>query len=111
MNYPILIVPSETGGFRASLGMPFNVTVEDSTPAGVEAKASQAIVETLKSGGELRWLAIPPVLSRPPRTKDPLDEEMEKEVRDAIEEYQRECDESERRRIDDEDAEKARTAS
>jgi len=111
MNFPILIVPSKDGSsFRASLGSPFNATVEAPTSHEVEIKAAELIREQFRKGGQLRWISAPAIVAEAVG-EDELDREITREWLATIQENRQKFDEAERRRIEEEDAERSRTAS
>jgi hypothetical protein len=105
LQVPVLLEPlGGRPGYAAHLGAPFHLSVEANTPEEAIGELARAVQNRLHAGGRVMSFALP-LKQTNPITGWLADDELTKEWYQAIEEYRRECDEADRRRILGESAE------
>jgi hypothetical protein len=105
LQVPVFVEPlGSRPGYIAQLGAPFHLSVEADTPEKALGELSRAVRIRLQAGGRVMQLDLPLKPANPTGSWLP-DDELTKEWQQAIEEYRRECDEADRRRILGETAE------
>lgn len=105
LQVPVLLEPlGNRPGYTAHLGSPFNLSVEANTPEEALGEIARAVRDRLQAGGRVLPLSLPLKPAKPAAGWLP-DDELTKEWQRAVEEYRRECDEADRRRILGESAE------
>ena len=99
LQMPVLLEPlANRPGYVAHLGAPFQISVEAGTPEEALAELRRAVQKRLESGARLMPFTLP--LQSTGSTAGWLpDDELTKEWQQAVEDYRRECDEADRRRI------------
>jgi hypothetical protein len=99
LQVPVLLEPlGNRPGDTAHLGSPFNLSVEAGTPEEALGEIARAVLDRLQAAGCVMSLALPLKPVKPAASWLP-DNELTKEWQRAVEEYRRECDEADRRRI------------
>jgi hypothetical protein len=100
MQVPVLVEALvDRPGYVARLGEPFNLSAEADSPEGALRQLSKAVQQRLQAGAQVLPLALPmkfPTLSHAGWLPD---DDLTREWREAVEEYRRECDAEDRRRI------------
>jgi hypothetical protein len=99
LQVPVLLEPlGSRPGYVAHLGAPFHLSVEAGTPEEALGELSRAVRNRLQAGGRVMPFPLP---LKPPNLAASWlpDDELTKEWQQAVEEYRRECDEADRRRI------------
>ena len=106
LQMPVFVEPLDgRPGYVAHLGGPFHLSVEAGTPEDALKELSRALRARLQTGGRMMSLTLPLEPIAPIRGGWLPDDELTKEWQHAVEEYRRECDEADRRRILGESAE------
>jgi predicted RNase H-like HicB family nuclease len=100
MQVPVLVeLLGDRPGYLARLGEPFNLTAEAGTPEEALHELSRAVQLRLQTGARLMPLTLPSP-STPFGVHGWLpDDELTHEWQQAVEDYRRDCDEADRRRI------------
>lgn len=99
MSVPVLLEPlGGRPGYAAHLGAPFNLSVEASTPEEALGELSRVVRQRLEAGARVMPLVLPLKPTTPTAGWLP-DDELTKEWQQAVEQYRRECDEADHRRI------------
>ncbi len=100
MQVPVLVEALlDRPGYVARLGEPFNLSAEADSPENALRQLSQAVQQRLQAGARVLPLVLPmkfPSLSHAGWLPD---DDLTREWREAVEEYRRECDAEDRRRI------------
>lgn len=105
LQVPVLVEPLGTRpGYLAQLGAPFHLSVEAGTPEEAFAELRRAVQTRLEAGGRVLPFTLPLQLTASAVGWLP-DDELTREWQQAVEDYRRECDEADRRRILGESAE------
>lgn len=102
MNFPIFIEPTGSG-FSASLGTPFNTTIQAATRDDVADQAAELIRDYLNRGGEIRWVSIPGRVNGPPGPGWLPDDDLTREWLEVLEENRAERDRDDLARLEAED--------
>jgi hypothetical protein len=98
MQLPILIEPLVVRpGFSASLGSPFDLSMEADTAEAAVEQLTQAVKARLRSGAMVGSISLPTV---PPGGWLP-DDEVTREWLQAIQDYRDQCDKEDRERFSD----------
>jgi predicted RNase H-like HicB family nuclease len=100
MQVPVLIeLLGDRPGYVARMGEPFNLSAEAATAEEALRELSQAVQQRLQTGAQVMPLTLP-LSPRASAASGWLpDDDLTREWRQAIEDYRRECDEADRRRI------------
>lgn len=107
MQVPVLLEALKNRpGYQVRLGEPFNLSVEAESPEEALLQMSRAVQERLQAGAKILPLILPLKFPAPTRAGWLSEDDLTREWREAVEEYRRECDTADRRRIlgDSEDA-------
>ncbi len=100
LQVPVFVEPlAGRPGYVAHLGAPFHLSVEASTLEKALGELSLALRNRLQAGGRVMTLTIPATAASPPTAGWLPDDELTQEWQRAVEDYRRECDEADRRRI------------
>jgi hypothetical protein len=86
-------------GYAARLGEPFNLTVEAGSLDDALRQLSQAVQQRLQAGARLMPLALPAKFPNPAPSGWLPDDDLTREWQEAVEQYRRDCDAADRRRI------------
>jgi hypothetical protein len=99
LQVPVLLEPlGNRPGYVAHLGAPFHLSIEAGTPEEALGELTRAVGHRLQAGGRVMPFALPLEKTSPTSGWLP-DDELTKEWQQAVEEYRRECDEADKRRI------------
>jgi len=105
LQVPVLLEPlGNRPGYVAHLGAPFHLSVEAGTPEEALEELKRAVQKRLEAGGRVMPFTLP-LQSAASAAGWLPDDELTKEWQRAVEDYRRECDEADRRRILGESAE------
>ncbi|MGH7172989.1 MAG: hypothetical protein ACRELF_10515 [Gemmataceae bacterium] len=105
LQVPVLLEPlGNRPGYVAHLGAPLNLSVEAGTPEKALEELKRAVQNRLQAGGRVMPFTLPLPSAASAAGWLP-DDELTKEWQQAVEDYRRECDEADRRRILGESAE------
>ncbi len=100
LQVPVLIEAlDDRPGYAARLGEPFNLSVEADSAEEALRQLSQAVQQRLQGGARLVPLALPMKFPGLARADWLPDDELTREWREAVEQYRRDCDAADRRRI------------
>ncbi len=106
LQVPVFLEPlGNRPGYAAHLGAPFHLSVEAGTPEEAVEELSRTVRNRLQAGGRVVSFPLPLTPAVPASAGWLPEDELTKEWQRAVEEYRRECDEADRRRILGESAE------
>ena len=99
MQVPALVEPlADRPGFRASLGEPFNLSVEADTCEEAARQLTAALEAKLAGGARLVMIRLPGAPSLATAGWLP-DDDLTRDWLQSVEEYRQECDLADRKRI------------
>ncbi|HTU19585.1 MAG TPA: hypothetical protein VMG10_16105 [Gemmataceae bacterium] len=105
LQVPVFVEPlGNRPGYVAHLGAPFPLSVEAATPEEALEELRRAVQRRLEAGGRVMPFTVPLASASSAAGWLP-DDELTREWQQAVEDYRRECDEADRRRILGESAE------
>lgn len=100
MQLPVLVEAlADRSGYIARLGEPFNLTVQADSPVDALRQLANAVQQRLQAGAQVLPLALPMRFPSLGRAGWLPDDDLTREWREAVEQYRRECDVEDRRRI------------
>jgi predicted RNase H-like HicB family nuclease len=100
MQLPVLVEALvDRPGFIARLGEPFNLSAEADSPEDAFRQLSQAVQRRLQAGARILPLALPIKFPNVSHAGWLPDDDLTCEWREAVEQFRRECDEEDRRRL------------
>ena len=100
MQVPVLVEALvDRPGYVARLGEPFNLAAEAASPEDALRQLSHAVQQRLQTGARILPLALPMKFPNPAHAGWLPEDDLTHEWREAVEQYRRECDAADRRRI------------
>src|SRR5689334_10961148 len=100
MQVPVLVEAlADRPGYVARLGEPFNLSAEADSPEDALRQLSQAVQQRLQAGARILPLALPMKFPKVSHAGWLPDDDLTREWREAVEQYRRECDAEDRRRL------------
>lgn len=100
MELPILIEPlPDRAGYSARLGDPFDLHAEAATPEQARAQLALLLPQRLQQGARLGTISIP-ITSSSAGEGWLVDDELTREWLVQAHQFQRECDEADRRQVE-----------
>lgn len=101
MQIPVLIEPlTDRPGYVARSGGPFGLTAEAATPDEAVRRLTDSLQRRLRAGAQVMTITLPEPAPTAPVIGGWLpDDDLTREWQEAVEDYRRECDAEDRRRI------------